>query len=102
MAEAEVAMVPMQNQDPADFSNRIGSKVEVQTKNPSATAEKETTSLFDLNQKSHRRERPTDRKTKHISFRNGGRQKQRLTHNGGRSKQNTFRFRPASNAIKGK
>ena len=44
-------MVPMQNQNPADFANRIGSKVEVKTKNPSATAEKETTSISDLNQK---------------------------------------------------
>ena len=51
MVEAKVTMVLMQNQDPADFANRIGSKVEVQTKNPSATAEKETTSLSDLNQK---------------------------------------------------
>ena len=39
-AEAEVTMVPMQNQNPADFANRIESKVEVRTKNPSATAGK--------------------------------------------------------------
>ena len=40
MAEAEVTMVPMQNQNPADFANRIGRKVEVKTEHPSATAEK--------------------------------------------------------------
>ena len=68
-----MAMVSMQNQDPSDLSNRIGSKVEVQTKNPSAMAEKETTSLSDLNQKSRRRERLTDQKMKRISFRNSGR-----------------------------
>ena len=47
----EVTMVPMQNQNPIDFTNRVGSRVEVKSKNPSATAEKETTSLSDLNQK---------------------------------------------------
>ena len=50
----KVTMVPMQNQNPADFANRIGRKFEVKTKHPSATAEKETTSLSDLNQKNRR------------------------------------------------
>ena len=62
-AEVEVTMVPMQNQNSADFANRIESKVEVKTKNPSVTAGKETTSLSDLNPKISRCERPKDRKT---------------------------------------
>ena len=63
-AEEEVTMVPMQNQNPADFTNRIGIKFEVKTKHPFTTAGKETTSLSDLNPKISRCERLKDRKTK--------------------------------------
>ena len=63
-AEAEVTMVPMQNQNPADLANRIGRKVKVRTKNPSTTAGKETTSISDLNPKISRCEKPKDRKMK--------------------------------------
>ena len=45
-AEEEVTMVPMQNQNPADFANRIGRKVEVKTKHPFATADKIMTKTF--------------------------------------------------------
>ena len=50
-AEEELTMVPMQNQNSADFANRIGRKVEVKTKHAFATAEKEMTALSDLNPK---------------------------------------------------
>ena len=53
-AEEEVTMVLMQNQNSVDFANRIGRKVEVKTKHPSAMAEKEMTSISDLNQKNRR------------------------------------------------
>ena len=63
-AEAEVTMVLMQNQNRANFANRIESKVEVRTKKPSTTAGKEMTILSDLNPKISRCERLKDRKTK--------------------------------------
>ena len=45
-AEGEVTMVPILNQTPANFANRIEKKSEAKTKHPSATAEKNMTKTF--------------------------------------------------------
>ena len=78
----KVTMVPMQNQNPANFANRIGRKFEVKTKHPSATAEKNMTKTF-----RHKPKKSADVKDQRI-----GRGKDKPLHNA-RLKSETTRLK---------